>query len=669
MKRLLTHWIFSVIILAVIMAWGFHDPFVKQTARLKSFDLIQKYDTPVMSEDVAIVQIDEKSIEQYGQWPWKRDVMADIIYRLREAGAGVIVLPILFSEEDRLGGDSALIDAVRDNGVVIGQVGTTQTNRNAVPRGVAQINDVISWLYTWPGMLGPIPELGEVAAGVGVLNTAPEIDGVVRRIPMLVRVGSEMYPGMALETIRVAVGDPSYQAKAGEGGVTAVRIPQYQTIQTDANARIWLRWNKEFPTVSAVDDFKPLAGKTVIVGITAEGLGGVVSTPNGERYAYTVIATGLQTVINGDTIVRFDYATFLEYITAAIIAFILILSAAYAPYWLVGTLLIATYSGSAYAAYFGFTRHLQLWDVSWLWLVITTTGFHAVFNRFIKEFFQKQQIKKQFGTYLSPAMVERLQQNPALLKLGGETRELSIMFTDVRGFTTISEHYGKDVQGLTKIMNRYMTAMTREITTSNGTLDKYIGDAQMAFWNAPLDDSQHAKNAVRTAIKMLHSLEQFNNEICKEGVPPFGMGMGINTDSVVVGNMGSTQRFDYTCLGDGVNLAARLEGQSKNYGVLIVLGPRTAEQIRDEIAVFELDCIAVKGKTVGVKIYTVGREHDSHRKFLDAYYAGDWDKALSLLSFARGAHIDMKQYYDNMQARLESGVPSDWTGTYKATNK
>jgi adenylate cyclase len=669
MKRLLTHWIFSIIILAVIMAWGFHDPFVKQTARLKSFDLIQKYDTPVMSEDVAIVQIDEKSIAKYGQWPWKRDVMADIIYRLREAGAGVIVLPILFSEEDRLGGDSALIDAVRDNGVVIGQVGTTQTNRNAVPRGVAQINDVISWLYTWPGMLGPIPELGEVAAGVGVLNTAPEIDGVVRRIPMLVRVGSEMYPGMALETIRVAVGDPSYQAKAGEGGVTAVRIPQYQTIQTDANARIWLRWNKEFPTVSAVDDFKPLAGKTVIVGVTAEGLGGVVSTPNGERYAYTVIATGLQTVINGDTIVRFDYATFLEYITAAIIAFILILSAAYAPYWLVGTLLIVTYSGSAYAAYFAFTRHLQLWDVSWLWLVITTTGFHAVFNRFIKEFFQKQQIKKQFGTYLSPAMVERLQKNPALLKLGGETRELSIMFTDVRGFTTISEHYGKDVQGLTKIMNRYMTAMTREITASNGTLDKYIGDAQMAFWNAPLDDSQHAKNAVRTAIKMLHSLEQFNNEICKEGVPPFGMGLGINTDSVVVGNMGSTQRFDYTCLGDGVNLAARLEGQSKNYGVLIVLGPRTAEQIRDEIEVFELDCIAVKGKTVGVKIYTVGREHDSHRKFLNAYYAGDWNKALHLIKSARSDHTNMKQYYDNMQARLESGVPVDWTGTYKATNK
>ena len=669
MKKILTHWIFSVIILAVLMAWGFHDPFIKQTARLKSFDLLQRNDAPVLSQDVAVIEIDEKSIAKYGQWPWKRDAMADIIWRLREAGAGVIVLPILFSEVDRLGGDDALAQAIHNNGVIIAQVGTTQTNRNAVPRGVAKIGDPMPWLYEWPGMLGPIEQLGSVADGVGVLNTAPEIDGVIRRIPLLMRVGTEVYPAMALETIRVAVGDPSYQVKAGEGGIIALRVPKYQTIQTDANARIWLRWNKEFETISVADDFGNLNGKTVIIGITAEGLGGVIATPNGEAYAHTAIAIGLQTIINGDTIVRYDYATFVEYISAAIIAFILILSAAYAPYWLIGTLLVMTYAGSAYAANFAFARHLQLWDISWLWLVITITSFHAVFNRFIKEFFQKQQIKKQFGTYLSPAMVERLQQNPALLKLGGETRELSIMFTDVRGFTTISEHYGKDVQGLTKIMNRYMTAMTQEITASNGTLDKYIGDAQMAFWNAPLDDSQHAKNAVRTAIKMLHSLELFNKEIKKEGVPPFGMGMGINTDSVVVGNMGSTQRFDYTCLGDGVNLAARLEGQSKNYGVLIVLGPHTAEQIRDEIAVFELDCIAVKGKTVGVKIYTVGREHDSHRKFLDAYYAGDWDKALSLLSFARGAHVDMKQYYDNMQARLESGVPSDWDGTFRAQTK
>jgi adenylate cyclase len=201
---------------------------------------------------------------------------------------------------------------------------------------------------------------------------------------------------------------------------------------------------------------------------------------------------------------------------------------------------------------------------------------HAYTVKFVSEFLQKQQIKRQFGTYLSPAMVEKLQKNPELLTLGGETRELSIMFTDVRGFTSISEHYGADVQGLTRIMNRYMTAMTAKIIDNQGTLDKYIGDAQMAFWNAPLDDPKHAINAVRTALSMLKDLKTFNDEIATEGVPAFGMGLGINTAEVVVGNMGSSQRFDYTCLGDGVNLASRLEGQSKPYGVKLVIGPLTA---------------------------------------------------------------------------------------------
>jgi adenylate cyclase len=197
MKRILTHWLMPVLTLAVLCAWGLSDPFVKQTARLKSFDLIQKYDTPTLSKDIAIVEIDEKSIAKYGQWPWSRNTIADIVWRLREAGAGVIVLPILFSEADRLGGDTVLSNALKGNGVIIAQTGTTQANRNAVPRGVAKIGDPLPWLYEWPGMLGPIPELGGSADGVGVLNTAPEIDGVVRRIPLLMRVGTDVYPAIA----------------------------------------------------------------------------------------------------------------------------------------------------------------------------------------------------------------------------------------------------------------------------------------------------------------------------------------------------------------------------------------------------------------------------------------------------------------------------------------
>jgi adenylate cyclase len=669
MKRILTHWTLAFITLAVLMWWGLKDPFIKETARLKSFDLIQQYDTTTLSEDVVIVEIDEQSIEKYGQWPWKRTVLADVIWRLREAGAGVIVLPILFSEEDRLGGDMDLAQALVQNGIVIAQAGTTQANRNAVPRGVAKIGDPLPWLYEWPGMLGPIPLLGDNVDGVGVVNTTPEIDGVVRRLPLLMRVGEEVYPSVALEVIRVAVGDPSYQVKATEGGVIALRVPKFKTVNTDQYARIWLRWNKEFPTLSITDDFTSVAGKTVIIGNTAEGIGTIIATPRGEQYSHTAMAVSLQTVLNGENIVRLDTATFLEYVTAGVLALTIIVLAAFAPYWLVGAVLLTVWTGSAYGAYFYFTKHLQLWDASWIILVTTITGFHAVFNRFVKEFSLKQQIKKQFGTYLSPDMVAQLQKNPDLLKLGGDSRELSIMFTDVRGFTTISEHYGKDVQGLTKIMNRYMTAMTAEILENKGTIDKYIGDAQMAFWNAPLDDSNHAENAVNTAIKMLKSLERFNEEIQQEGIPAFGMGMGINTAEVVVGNMGSDQRFDYTCLGDGVNLAARLEGQSKNYGVFIVLGEETAKQVDNKIDVFELDCIAVKGKTIGVRIYTVGRETEHHRQFLEAYYAGDWDEALKRLDDAMEFHPEFYNYYVMMKKRLALGKPVDWDGTFKATTK
>ena len=669
MKRILTHWTLAFITLAALMLWGLKDPFVKGTARLKSFDLIQKYDTPTVSEDVVIVEIDEKSIEQNGQWPWKRTVLADVIWRLREAGAGIIVLPILFSEEDRLGGDMDLAQALVQNGIVIAQAGTTQTNRNAVPRGVAKIGDPLPWLFEWPGMLGPIPLLGDNVDGVGVVNTTPEIDGVVRRLPLLMRVGEEVYPSVALEVIRVAVGDPSYQVKATEGGVIALRVPKFKTVKTDQYARIWLRWNKQFETISITDDFTSVAGKTVIIGNTAQGISTIIATPNGEQYSHTAMAVSLQTVLNGENIVRIDTATFLEYVAAGVLAVIIILLAGFAPYWLVAAVLLTVWTGTAYGAYFYFTRHLQLWDASWIILVTTITGFHAVFNRFVKEFSLKQQIKKQFGTYLSPDMVAELQKNPDLLKLGGDSRELSIMFTDVRGFTTISEHYGKDVQGLTKIMNRYMTAMTAEILENKGTIDKYIGDAQMAFWNAPLDDSNHAENAVSTAMRMMKSLERFNEEIQQEGIPAFGMGMGINTAEVVVGNMGSDQRFDYTCLGDGVNLAARLEGQSKNYGVFIVLGEETAKQVDKKIDVFELDCIAVKGKTIGVRIYTVGRETEHHRQFLEAYYAGDWDEALKRLDDAMDFHPEFHNYYVMMKKRLALGKPVDWDGTFRATTK
>ena len=681
MKKILTHWIFSVIILAVLMAWGFNDPFVKQTARLKSFDLIQKYDVPTVSQDVAIVEIDERAIAQYGQWPWKRDVIADIIGRLREAGAGVIVLPILFSEEDRLGGDEALLSQLMNNGVVVAQVGTTQTNRNAVPRGVAKIGDPMPWLFEWPGMLGPIADIGEVADGVGVINTAPEIDGVVRRLPLLMRVGTEIYPAIAIETIRVAVGDPSYQVKTGEGGIIAMRIPKYQTIQTDANARIWLRWNKQFETVSVADSFESLQGKTVIIGITAEGIGGVIATPNGEQYAHMTTATSLQTIINGDNIVRYDYATFVEYITAGVVALILILAAAYAPYWLIGALIVLLYSGTAYGSYFAFTRHLQLWDVSWIILVTTITSFHAVFNRFIKEFFEKQQIKKQFGGYASPTVVEMLQKNPALIKQGIK-KEVSICFSDLRGFTPLGESFGDDVQGLTRIMNGYMDAITQPVLDANGMIIKYIGDASMHIHNAPIDDPNHPRTAVQTGLNMLRAVKEFNNKITAEGRPPVGMGAGINTGLGYIGEMGSTQRHSYDVLGDAVSTTARLESQCKNYGVLLIVGPETVRRTENDFLYLKLDDLAVKGKTVGLEIYTVldlnkdryQAEIKKHNQMHELYRKQEFKKASAkcklLMADFKG---QMKGYYEMWIERCAfmqtQSLPKDWDGIFRATTK
>ena len=605
MKKILTHWTLAFLTLAALMLWGLKDPFVKETARLKSFDLIQKYDTPTVSEDVIIVEIDEKSIEQNGQWPWKRTVLADVIWRLREAGAGIIVLPILFSEDDRLGGDMDLAQALVQNGIVIAQAGTTQTNKNAVPRGVAKIGDPLPWLFEWPGMLGPIPLLGDNVDGVGVVNTTPEIDGVVRRLPLLMRVGEEVYPSVALEVIRVAVGDPSYQVKAGPGGVIALRVPKFKTIKTDQYARIWLRWNKEFPTISITDDFKSVAGKTVIIGNTAEGISTIIATPNGEQHSHTAMAVSLQTVINGENIVRLDTATFLEYVAAGVLAVIIILLAGFAPYWLVGAVLLTVWSGTAYGAYFYFVKHLQLWDASWIILVTTVTGFHAVFNRFVKEFTLKQQIKKQFEHYLAPAMVKKLQKDPSLLRLGGETRTMTFMFSDIRGFTPISEKYKGNPEGLTKLINRFLTRMTDIIIANGGTIDKFMGDCIMAFWNAPIDDAEHEEHAVQAALEMQEELKLLNAELTKENLPNINIGIGINTGEALVGNMGTDQRFDYSVIGDAVNLASRLESSSKTLGKTLVVGEDTVKAAKLNYKFDYVDEITVKGKTEAIKVYTI----------------------------------------------------------------
>ena len=677
MKKYLTHWATALITLAVLSFFHYSNNSIVEIARLKQFDILQQTDKKVVSNDIGIVTIDERSIEKYGQWPWSRDVIADIIWKLRGDGAGIIVLPILFSEQDRLGGDQALLEAIQNNGVIIAQVGTTQTNKNAVERGVAKVGDPIPFLFEWPGMLGPIKILGENAEGVGVLNSPSEVDGVVRRIPLIVSVNGKTYPTIAIEVIRVATGNKSYQVKANKGGVEKVRVPGYPIISTDPNAQIWLRWNKEFETVSASEDsFKQFEGKTVIVGVTAEGLGSIIASPTGPQYNYMPSATLLQTVIDGEQIQRPFWAFLVELATTLITGLIAIIVAVRAPYWAVGAMILGISSGLAYASLYAWQNYLYLLDVTMPIIAFIIVSLHATFNRFVKEFSLKQQIKKQFEHYLAPAMVKKLQKNPDLLKLGGDTRELTILFSDIRGFTPISEQYKTDPQGLTKLINRYMTPMTDIVMQNDGTVDKYIGDALMAFWNAPLDIPKQKELAIKTADEMFIALAKLNKELESEGLLPIKIGVGINTGSVVVGNMGSNQRFDYSVLGDAVNLAARLEGQSKEYGLTLLVGETS---ISNEYTFIELDKIAVKGKTVPATIYTVifGDYNTSfiteHNKFLKLYRNSNWTESTKLLTTLKKlSPPELHKYYDVMSGRVkemkERGV-TQWDGVFVAKSK
>ena len=676
-------WIYLCITIVLLLGIRLADPWLVEILRLKSLDAHQRNQERVLVEDIAIVEIDEQALDKYGQWPWPRDILAKQIERLYEAGAGLVVVPILFSEEDRFGKDQYLLETLEQLPVIVAQSASVKGKGTPVPRGVSVIGgDYSTFVFNYPNAIGPTSNIGELAVGVGMLLTAPEADGVVRRLPLVIAIKNDLYPSVPMEVLRVLANDPSYQMKVSEAGVEALRIPSFKTIKTDSNARIWVDFKFDVKSTSIVNELPNLTDKIIFLALTAEGLANTTATPVGIKYGHELIVAAVETLVTGRNLERPYWSDLLEVTYTAAVAALACFVVLYAA-WVFGIVaLTASVVGTYYLSSYAFTDLNLLIDWSWPVVTIVLAWSLTAFVRFVYEFKQKMQIKKQFSTYLSPDLVAKLQRNPELLRLGGETVDLSIMFTDVRGFTAISEHYGENVQGLTSIMNRYMTAMTKKILENKGTLDKYIGDAQMAFWNAPVGDQDHAINAVKTALEMMESLDEFNKSVAIEGVPPFGMGIGINTDSVVVGNMGSDQRFDYTCLGDGVNLASRLEGQSKSYGVKIILGPKTAKMVKNHFNVIELDTIAVKGKKIGVKIYTVlsakannSTDHTLHDDFLYYYRDGMWKRAMDVVDrqiTKRAFKNELKEYYEIMKERIEYYMehpPENWDGTYVAKTK
>jgi adenylate cyclase len=682
-KILLNPWV-ALLTLILILSIRIIDPSFVESIRLRYFDTLITSKNVTVNENVYTVNIDEQSLTTLGQWPPPRGVYADIIQDLYKRNAGLVVWNILMPEVDRMKQDEKLAAILKQYPVVLSNVPASVTKNIPKKPGASIINsDYANLIITYPGVIANIPTLENNSVGVGITNTLPEIDGVTRRMPLVISVDGQLYPSIALEVLRVAAGDPSFQIKLSPVGVDKLRIPKFGAIPTDNLGRVWIDTTQKSVSVSLSklpEDFK---GAIVIVGPTAAGISNPVATSVGSIYPHELQASVMGTMLNQVNINRPNYIDGLELILMLVSGILILFLTRYTYVGIASVVILGV--GYTFGSYYLFHHNSWLFDSTAITVSTILVALHAYGIKFVSEFLQKQQIKKQFGTYLSPAMVEKLQKNPELLTLGGESRELSIMFTDVRGFTSISEHYGKDVQGLTKIMNRYMTAMTAKIIENEGTLDKYIGDAQMAFWNAPLDDVNHAKNAVRTALAMMGSLDAFNKEISAEGVPPFGMGLGINTDTVVVGNMGSSQRFDYTCLGDGVNLASRLEGQSKPYGVKIVLGTKTNEQIKDTYFTLELDCIAVKGKKEGVNIFTVLETdlnampeyllaRELHDLMLDYYREQKWHSALHMIEKLKGEFDgNMDAYYEMMIERIgelrESNLSTDWDGVYRASGK
>ena len=695
MKKILLNPWTALVTLVVVLLIRFWDPSFVESVRLRYFDQLI-VSQPAKEVPIHIVNIDEATLDKYGQWPFPRDLYAEIIRDLYKREAGLVVFNVLMPEKDRFGKDTVLAQTLKEYPVVLPALGHTR-GKNTGNGSPVQIvgQDPSGKVVQYPGLINSIDSLSSLAAGVGIVNTFPEIDGVVRRMPLLIAAPDNhllpldqqqivIHPAISLETIRVAAQD-KIQVKIGDVGVEAVRIPKVGRIDTDNLSRIWIDWAGKPEQHSLANLPKTFNNGIVIVGLSAAGLANPVATASGEVWPHYLQAAVMGTMMTNTNIQRPGDADYYELFGILVASLILIFLMRWTYVGIAAT--VAVIGGGIWASMYAYSGFLVLYDSTAFAVGVGLVALHAYMVKFVSEFLQKQQIRKQFQSYLSPDLVAKLIKDPSLLKLGGEEKELSIMFTDVRGFTSISEHYGKNVQGLTSIMNRYMTAMTRTILETGGTLDKYIGDAQMAFWNAPLDETKHCKDAVKAGLEMLGSLDAFNASIREEGVPPFGMGIGINTGVVVVGNMGSEQRFDYTCLGDAVNLASRLEGQSKNYGVLMVLGPVTAERVGDEYFTIELDCIAVKGKKEGVTIYTVfynpvtdtekvmwAQAKEDHKVMLDLYRKQKWDNAIKAVNDLKGSfNGQMDNYYELWIERIEemrgANLPANWDGVYRATSK
>ena len=668
-----------VLVLGVRVA----DPTFVESVRLRYFDTLITAKSPT-ENNIVTVDIDEAALDKYGQWPLPRVNYAEIIEDLYHRNAGLVVLNVLMAERDRTGGDRDLSAALKKYPVVLVNVPSDRDKNTPRNPGSAVLGpEWMENIVNYPGVIANVPVLENAAAGVGTVNTMPEVDGVNRRIPLIVASKDKLYPSLSMEVLRVAAGDSTFQVKLNEWGVEKMRVPKFGPIATDELGRIWIDWSQKSQAYSITDLPKDLGGAVVLVGPTAAGISNPLPTSIGAVYPHVAQAAVLGTMFNNVTIQRPDYADGLEIIAILATGLLLLFLTRWTYVGLASVIVLV--AGGIVGSQYAFTNFLFLFDATAFAVCTVLVALHAYGIKFVSEFLQKQQIKKQFGSYVNPTIVERLQKNPELIKLGGERKELSIVMTDLRGFTTLGESFGDDVEGLTQIMNDYMTALSIPVLANDGTLIKFIGDASLHVHGAPLDDPRHAYTAVKTAQQMIKAIEEFNVGLVASGKPPVGMGAGVNTGETLIGNIGAKSKFGYDVLGDSVSTAARLEGQTKSYGVLLIIGPNTNEIVKDEIFTLELDNIAVKGKTIGLNIFTPLHTEGvdmaayqasrlNHNVMLKAYRQQRFDAAIKATKELMGSFDgQMDHSYELWIERCEfmktQKLPKDWDGIFRATSK
>jgi adenylate cyclase len=609
------NWKVVLLTIGVLFGLKVWNPYIVENIKWSWFDFLHQQEEKVHVPDIVLVDIDEKSLEEYGQFPWPRDVYRDLL--LNTSYTNTHVFSILFAEPDRFSGDEAFAEGLVNRLSILSASPTTQTDKGSAPfvrTSVFGGGDIKDSIWEFSGIASPIEILQDNTYGVGVTTATPSVsgtpnfDGTVRSIPLIVYANEQVYPSLALETLRAYYDLPNYQTRVTpETGIEWIRMGRDKPIVTTPTSDVMVTYWNHFDRISASDLLTAdVENKILVWGLTAEGLNNPSSTPVGVMYPHEVQANHIHTLMQEVRIQVSDYLEFVELLLLLSVLLIILAVVYNAPTILSGIVCLGIVGLQVGGGFYVWTSSYVLFDTFYSSIASLIVFGHASFNQYYTTYQLKEQIRKQFQKYLSPDMVNRLAENPELLKLGGERKEMTFMFMDICGFTPISEAYKNkdDPEGLVELINKFLDVQTKIIINNNGTIDKYMGDCIMAFWNAPLDCEDHADLAVKSALEVLEATKQLNEELSPLNLPPINVGIGISTGECIVGNMGSEIRFDYSVIGDAVNLGARLEGQTRNYdGVDLLLSEETYRQCPSR-AFTEVDRILVKGKSEKVRIYT-----------------------------------------------------------------